>query len=57
MYKLRLVGIYEIGFLKADFDHEPGFILLLSFCCVAHLYVGNPIQQLEPTLTTSISSI
>jgi len=25
MYKLGLVGIYEIGFLKADFDHGPGF--------------------------------
>jgi len=31
MYKLGIVGIYEIGFLKDDFDHGPGFNTLSSF--------------------------
>ena len=30
MYKLDLVGIYEIGFLKADLYHVPDFITTIK---------------------------
>jgi len=47
MYKLGLVGIYEIGFLKADFDHEPSFNTLIIVPCVAHLYYTITIRLHE----------